>query len=82
MHGYGIVRELEGLGEVVAGESTIYPILKRLESEGSLVSAWTADGGPPRKYYRLTPEGRAFLARGAGEWQLLVNAMQRLEVEK
>jgi PadR family transcriptional regulator, regulatory protein PadR len=82
MHGYGIVRELQALGDVVAGESTVYPILKRLEAEGALVSGWTIDGSTPRKYYQLTSEGRAFLERGAAQWRTLVEAMKSLEVSE
>lgn len=80
MHGYGIVRELQALGEIIAGESTVYPILKRLEAEGALAGSWSSESGTPRKYYELTREGRAFLARGAEQWRALVDAMETLEV--
>jgi PadR family transcriptional regulator, regulatory protein PadR len=63
----------------VAGESTVYPILKRLEAEGLLASSWSAEGGAPRKYYQLTEEGMAFLERGAEQWRALANAMDSLE---
>ena len=42
MHGYGIVQALDELGDLVAGLSTVYPVLKRLEADG-LVEADMGD---------------------------------------
>jgi PadR family transcriptional regulator len=80
LHGYAIVKELLSLGRLVAGESTVYPVLKRLESDGLLTSHWVeAYGGPSRKYYLLTQTGHAFLQESRREWNALVEAMNRLE---
>ncbi|MCL5736113.1 MAG: PadR family transcriptional regulator [Actinobacteria bacterium] len=80
LHGYAIVKELLSLGRVVAGESTVYPILRRLESDGSLASHWVdAEAGPPRKYYSLTSSGHEFLREAREEWDALVISMRRLE---
>ena len=82
LHGYAIVKELLLLGRLVAGESTVYPVLKRLESDGLLTSRWVeADGGPPRKYYALTETGHLFLQEARREWDALVESMSRLEGE-
>jgi PadR family transcriptional regulator PadR len=82
LHGYAIVRELLSLGQVIAGESTVYPVLKRLECDGLLASRWVeASGGPPRKYYAVTGIGAAFLAGAQREWDVLVESMDRLKVE-
>ena len=61
--GYGFeIIDATGLG---AG--TVYPILRRLESEGHLRSKWErvararAEGRPPRRTYRLTTSGEGFL---------------------
>jgi PadR family transcriptional regulator PadR len=67
-------RELYGIeiGEAAGLRSgTVHPILARLEGYGWLVSRWeeidpTAEGRPPRRYYRLTAEG-AVAARAALE---------------
>ena len=80
LHGYAIVKELLSLGRLVAGESTVYPVLKRLESDGLLTSHWVeAHGGPSRKYYVLTETGHVFLQESRREWDALVEAMNRLE---
>ncbi len=79
LHGYALVRELQELGELIAGESTVYPILKRLESEGLLASRWSAEAGAPRKYYELTADGRLFLERADAHWRSLVAVMASLE---
>jgi len=80
LYGYAIVRELKERGGLVAGEGTVYPVLRRLESD-HLVSAAGSDEGPagPRKYYNITPEGRAFLGRAWAEWQSIAGAMQDLK---
>jgi PadR family transcriptional regulator PadR len=80
LHGYAIVRELRSLGRLVAGESTVYPVLKRLESDRLLASRWAAaESGPPRKFYHVTVSGEAFLAKAGDEWAALVQAAADLE---
>jgi PadR family transcriptional regulator PadR len=82
LHGYAIVKELLAVGQVIAGESTVYPVLKRLESDGLLASRWVeSSGGPPRKYYAVTEIGAAFLVEAQREWDVLVESMDRLEGE-
>ena len=79
LHGYGIVQELEQLGELVAGVSTVYPVLKRLENDGLVTASWdTAAAGNPRKYYAITDEGATFLNRARGEWDAVDGAMRKL----
>ena len=82
MHGYGIVQALDDLGDLVAGLSTVYPVLKRLEADGLVEAAWETDTpGNPRKYYQLTTAGAAFLARAQSEWQRIGDAMNTLRRE-
>lgn len=79
LHGYAIVKELLSLGRLVAGESTVYPVLKRLQSDALLSARWVeAEGGPPRKYYAVTATGRKFLCDARREWDALVDAMSRV----
>ena len=84
LHGYGIVQELQGIGELVAGVSTVYPVLKRLDADGLVSAAWgtEADGTARRKYYEITPEGVSFLALGRSQWAVLDRAMRDLEEEE
>jgi PadR family transcriptional regulator PadR len=79
-HGYALVKELLSLGPLIAGESTVYPILKRLEADGLLTSHWAeAAAGPPRKYYALTDAGAAFLEKADQEWDAIVESLSRTE---
>jgi PadR family transcriptional regulator, regulatory protein PadR len=82
LHGYGIVQALDELGDIVAGLSTVYPVLKRLEADGLVVAEWETDvPGNPRKYYRITPLGQEFLVRAECEWRRLMAAMDTLKGE-
>ena len=83
MHGYAIVQALEELGDLVAGVSTVYPVLKRLEADGLVKASWdTSGGGNPRKYYEVTKAGERFLETARGEWETLDGAMRALREEK
>ena len=69
-YGYEMTRRLRGRGLATVGEGSIYPLLGRLERDG-LVETYRSEsnGGPPRKYYRLSAEGRRLLAAGVSEWR-------------
>src|SRR5690606_19976962 len=78
-YGYELARALDehGIGPVPGG--SLYPALLRLEKAGLLRSDWRAgDGGPGRKYYALTPDGRDALAREAGEWRRFADRLDGL----
>ena len=57
MYGYSLVKELEGKGIPIEG-NTLYPLLRRLESQGLLKSEWETDAAKPRKYYIITEDGK------------------------
>ena len=68
-YGYQIVKDL---GAVVAvTESTLYPILRRLEGAGALSVYSVEHNGRLRKFYRLTPVGRRQLESFAADWDEL-----------
>jgi PadR family transcriptional regulator, regulatory protein PadR len=55
--------------EFATQEGTLYPLLSRLRRDGLLDYQWQeSDAGPPRKYYRLTPAGKAELAELDDYW--------------
>ena len=61
-YGYELVRELDKLLVQQVVEGSVYPLLRRMEKQGLLVAHLVAsEGGPARKYYRLTGEGRDYL---------------------
>lgn len=65
-HGYGLIHGLQEVGfeDYPIDSSTIYRILRGLEAEGMIVSAWDheATSGPPRRMYQITPAGETYLA--------------------
>ena len=71
-YGYAIlqrVRELSG-GCMEWTDGMLYPVLHRLERLGHIEARWqVADSGRRRKYYRITPGGRARLAEDREQWQ-------------
>ena len=71
-YGYAIlqrVRELSG-GRMEWTDGMLYPVLHRLERLDHVEARWeVADSGRRRKYYRITPRGRAQLADERKQWQ-------------
>ena len=68
-YGLEILDQAGGNGGVVS-DGSIYPLLTRLEREGKVTARWVmaADAKIPRKYYRLTREGAAFVAEMQSMW--------------
>ncbi|MDE6441931.1 MAG: PadR family transcriptional regulator [Clostridia bacterium] len=64
-YGYKIISDLQGIIEI--SESTLYPILKRLELGGFLVTRTAEYSGRLRKYYKITPSGLNKLASGRND---------------
>ena len=62
-YGYEILQELSKYPIITSTESTVYPLLRRLQKENYLQSTWqeSTAGLPPRKYYSLTPDGKNYL---------------------
>ena len=60
-------------------EGTLYPLLRRLESQGLLESDWqVVDDTRPRRYYQMSQEGETVYANLTQEWQALVVVMNQL----
>ncbi|MCW3066849.1 MAG: transcriptional regulator, PadR-like family [Solirubrobacterales bacterium] len=68
-YGFELVRTLSEAEGMVTTEGTLYPLLGRLRREGVVETTWReSPAGPPRRYYRLTPQGRSVLAAFTGDW--------------
>lgn len=82
-YGYEILQNLEKYPIISSSESTVYPLLRRLQKEGYLESTWkeSVEGLPPRKYYALTAEGEAYVKSMDGEWAHLLDAITELKGE-
>lgn len=80
-YGYEILQELSKYPIISSTESTVYPLLRRLEKDNYLKSFWkeSAQGIPPRKYYSLTPQGKEYLEGMNNEWNNLLQAMSNLK---
>jgi PadR family transcriptional regulator, regulatory protein PadR len=76
-YGYDLLRTLADMG-FPAEEGTLYPVLRRLESEGLLQSQWDTTGTRPRKYYECTNTGKTALAALAAEWSRVDEALRRI----
>ena len=75
-YGYEMTKRLRARGLSIVGEGSIYPLLGRLERDGLVETRRAAsNGGPPRKYYSLSPEGERALEAGIGEWQAARDAV-------
>ena len=70
-YGYQIIEDLKPCMEI--SESTLYPILRRLESGGLLESYSVEFGGRLRKYYRILTSGKERLAEFEKEWAEMVS---------
>lgn len=76
-YGYRIIKDLSPL--VTISESTLYPILKRLESGGSLYTYSMAHNGRLRKYYRITDLGLRKIRQFLMDWRELQRMYQWIE---
>lgn len=82
-YGYELVTQLtESTGGVLeVGQSTLYPLLYNLESQGLVKPEMQkSESGRARKYYSLTAKGKKRLSRDASQWQAVAEAMMRLGV--
>lgn len=77
-YGLEILRHLE-FADLVLAEGTIYPLLARLEREGLLAAEWVEGQGPrPRKYYQLTPIGRARMKKMSEEFRTIAGGIEEM----
>ena len=79
-HGYGIARRIEQIsGDVLAvNQGTLYPLLLKLENEGSIASQWgTSENNRRARFYRLTVSGRKQLQTETREWQQIAAIIAR-----
>ena len=80
-YGYALVQSLEEKG-VAIDPNTLYPLLRRLESQGLLESKWETGGTKPRKYYQRTEYGTEIYRQLKTYWENLSAGMERLLKEE
>jgi PadR family transcriptional regulator, regulatory protein PadR len=77
-YGLDIAQALSADGVLITSEGTLYPLLSRLRRSGLVASSWReSTSGPPRRYYRLTPDGVAALAAFERTWTPFRDAVDR-----
>ena len=76
-YGYSLINSLAEKGLEI-DQGTLYPLLRRLESQGLLNSVWNVEGARPRRYYHLNDSGEQMLTMLAAEWQSLTGVMENL----
>jgi PadR family transcriptional regulator PadR len=81
-YGYTLRKALADLGLEI-DENTLYPLLRRLESQGLLISEWREENKRKKRFYRLSPDGEQILGQLLDEWQGINQALDRiLEVKQ
>lgn len=81
-YGYGVLKELRRIEALSFSESTVYPVFTRLAAAGLLSSRLVrSDKGPPRRYYALTPAGRAQVAAMKVYWSEVLAGLEQLSEE-
>ena len=75
-YGGALVEQLAARPTLAAPQGTVYPLLSRLRQQGTVETTWQeSPTGPPRRYYRLTPDGVRRLSAQRSTWQALTSDM-------
>jgi PadR family transcriptional regulator PadR len=59
-------------------ESTLYPLLRRLETQGLLVSEWREEEKRKKRFYKLSADGEAMLKRLLAEWRRISISLEKI----
>jgi|SRR5579863_2633498 PadR family transcriptional regulator PadR len=79
-YGYTLRKALADDGLEI-DEGTLYPLLRRLESQGLLVSEWREEDKRNKRFYKLSPEGKRILRQLLAEWQGINESLKRITAE-
>jgi PadR family transcriptional regulator, regulatory protein PadR len=73
-YGYTLRKTLAEQGMAI-DEGTLYPLLRRLESQGLLVSEWREEEKRNKRFYQLSDEGKTILKQLLAEWQSISTSL-------
>ena len=76
-YGYALINSLAEKGLDIE-QGTLYPLLRRLESQGLLNSEWNVEGSRPRRYYVISTEGNEILKDLAADWREITQVMEKM----
>jgi transcriptional regulator len=85
LHGYGIARRIEQIsGDLLTvNQGTLYPVLLKLEQEGSIASAWgTSENNRKARFYRWTRDGRRQVQAETKGWEQTAAIIRRFFAAK
>jgi PadR family transcriptional regulator, regulatory protein PadR len=80
LYGYALRKSLADRGLDI-DENTLYPLLRRLESQGLLTSSWREENKRNKRFYRLSTEGKEILQQLLVEWRTIDVALIRISTE-
>ncbi len=80
-YGYTLRKALADAGLPI-DEGTLYPLLRRLESQGLLASEWREENKRNKRFYRLAPEGQQILHPLLDEWHRINGSLMRVLQEE
>ena len=76
-YGYALRKALADRGMAI-DENTLYPLLRRLESQGLLASQWREEDKRNKRFYRLSSDGEIILKQLLDEWQAINSSLNRI----
>ena len=76
-YGY-VLRQMLEVAGLQIDEGALYPLLRRLETQGLLTSQWREEGKRNKRFYRLSPDGERVLAQLLAEWNSISDSILRL----
>jgi PadR family transcriptional regulator len=76
-YGYTLRKALADDGLEI-DEGTLYPLLRRLETQGLLVSQWREEDKRNKRFYRLSPQGEEILTQLLAEWQRINTSLAKI----
>jgi len=76
-YGHTLRKELANSGLEI-DDNALYPMLRRLESQGLLIGTWREEDSRRKHFYRLSSDGTALFARLREEWHSLNTSLERI----
>lgn len=76
-YGYALLQTMQGK-HIEIEANTLYPLLRRLESQGLLVSEWDTSESRPRKYYSVNEKGEMVFNELMAEWEKMQNSISAI----
>lgn len=76
-YGYTLRKALADCGLEIE-ESTLYPLLRRLETQGLLISEWREEDKRNKRFYRLSKDGKLILKQLLEEWRGMGESLDRI----